>query len=117
MIPRTGDLMAVGATVEDVGFDLRINPDAISEVRAAAAGVVSVVADAEIVETWLGFRPRTADGFPVVGQSVVDGLVVSTGHDTKGIALAPVTAKLVADLVCDRHVDPLLTPFSPERFS
>jgi len=117
IIPRTGGVMAVGATVEDVGFDLRINPDSITELRSAAADIVSVVADAEIVETWLGFRPRTADGFPIVGQSVVDGLVVSTGHDTKGIALAPVTAKLVADLVCDGHVDALLTPFSPERFA
>ncbi len=116
IMPRTGGLVAIGATVEDVGFDPRIDPSAIDGVRLQAAEMVPALADAAIVETWAGFRPRSKDGFPVIGKSPISGLVIAVGHYTKGIAMAPVTAKLVADIGCDDCFDPLLTPFSPGRF-
>lgn len=65
----------------------------------------------------MGFRSQSADGLPVIGPTAVEGLVVATGHFTRDIALAPVTAKLVADLVCDDRLDSLLRPFGPDRFA
>ena len=117
IVPRAGGRVALGATQEDVGFDAHIDPDAIRQVQADAAAIVPALSDAEIVETWMGFRPQSADGFPVIGPTPVEGLVVATGHFTKGIALAPVTAELVADLICDGRLDPLLRPFGPDRFA
>ena len=117
IVPRRDGRVALGATQEDVGFDAHIDPDAIRQLQADSAALVPGLADAEIVETWMGFRPQSADGFPVIGPTPVDGLVVATGHFTKGIALAPVTAELVADLVCDGRLDPLLRPFGPDRFA
>ena len=43
--------------------------------------------------------------------------VYATGHYRNGVLLAPVTAALVADLVLDDRLDPLLAAFSPGRFS
>ena len=117
IVPRADGRIALGATQEDVGFDARIDADAIRQVHGDAAALVPELSDAEIVETWMGFRPQSADGFPVIGPTPVEGLVVATGHFTKGIALAPVTAELVADLVCDDRPDPLLRPFGPDRFA
>ena len=117
IVPRADGRVALGATQEDVGFDAHIDPDAIRQVQAAAAAIVPELEGAEIVETWSGFRPQSADGFPVIGPTPVGGLVVATGHFTKGIALAPITAELVADLVCDGRLDPLLRPFGPDRFA
>jgi len=116
IMPRKGGLVAIGATVEDVGFDPRIDPSAIDRMRLQAVEMVPALADAAIVETWTGFRPRSKDGFPVIGKSPISGLVIASGHYTKGIAMAPVTAKCVADIVCDDYCDPLLAPFSPGRF-
>lgn len=117
IVPRADGRVALGATQEDVGFDAHVDPDAIRQVLADTAAIVPGLAGAEIVETWTGFRPQSADGFPVIGPTPVEGLVVATGHFTKGIALAPVTAELVADLVCDGRLDPLLRPFGPDRFA
>ena len=117
IVPRADGRVALGATQEDVGFDAHIDADAIRQVHDDAAALVPGLANAEIVETWMGFRPQSADGFPVIGPTPVEGLVVATGHFTKGIALAPVTAELVADLVCDGRLDPLLRPFGPDRFA
>ncbi len=117
IVPRADGRTALGATQEDLGFDPHIDPDAIRQLQADTAAIVPELAGAEIVETWMGFRPQSADGFPVIGPAPVEGLVVATGHFTKGIALAPVTAELVADLVCDGRLDPLLRPFGPDRFA
>ena len=117
IVPRGDGRIALGATQEDVGFDAHIDADAIRQVHGDAAAIVPGLTNAEIVETWMGFRPQSADGFPVIGPTPVEGLVVATGHFTKGIALAPVTAELVADLVCDGRLDPLLRPFGPDRFA
>ena len=117
IVPRADGRVALGATQEDVGFDAHVDADAIAQVQADTSAIVPSLAGAEIVETWMGFRPQSADGFPVIGPTPVKGLVVATGHFTKGIALAPVTAELVADLVCDGRLDPLLRPFGPDRFA
>ena len=117
IVPRADGRTALGATQEDLGFDAHIDPDAIKQLQADTAAIVPELAGAEIVETWMGFRPQSADGFPVIGPAPVEGLVIATGHFTKGIALAPVTAELVADLVCNGRLDPLLTPFGPGRFA
>lgn len=117
IVSRADGRVALGATQEDVGFDAHIDADAIRQVHGDAAALVPGLSGAEILETWMGFRPQSADGFPVIGPTPVEGLVVATGHFTKGIALAPVTAELVADLVCDGQLDPLLRPFGPDRFA
>ena len=117
IVPRADGRIALGATQEDVGFDAHIDSDAIRQVHGDAAGIVPGLTNAEIVETWMGFRPQSADGFPIIGPTPVEGLVVATGHFTKGIALAPVTAELVADLVSEDRLDPLLRPFGPHRFA
>ncbi len=115
--PRADGRAALGGTREDVGFAAGTDSPAIAQLHANAAAIVPSLANAEIVETWAGFRPRSADGFPIIGASPVDRLVVATGHDTKGIALAPVTAESVAQIVCDGGSDPLLRPFAPSRFA
>ena len=116
IVPRADGRIALGATQEDVGSTPTSTRTPFGRSTADAAAIVPGLANAEIVETWMGFRPQSADGFPVIGPTPVEGLVVATGHFTKGIALAPVTAELVADLICDGRLDPLLRPFGPDRF-
>ncbi len=100
-----------------MGFDAHIDAGAIRQVRGAAAALVPGLTNAEIVETWMGFRPQSADGFPVIGPRPVEGLIVATGYFTKGLALAPVTAELVADPECDHRLDPLVRRSGPDRFA
>ena len=43
-------------------------------------------------------------------------LVLATGHAMKGLSLAPVTGRLVAELVAGETPSHDLGPFSPDRF-
>jgi glycine/D-amino acid oxidase-like deaminating enzyme len=44
------------------------------------------------------------------------GLVYATGHYRNGVLLAPLTARMVADLVLENREDPLLDGTRPQRF-
>lgn len=67
---------------------------------------------------WLGHRPSTADGLPVIGPaSACPDIIHAFGHGHVGLAAGPVTGRLVADLLEGRKpvVDP--HPYAVTRFS
>jgi glycine/D-amino acid oxidase-like deaminating enzyme len=66
---------------------------------------------------WAGLRPWLPDHLPAIGPSqAVGGLWLATGHEGAGVALGPVTGRLIAQLYAGEApvVDP--APFSPDRF-
>ncbi len=68
------------------------------------------------LEEWVGLRPLTSDGLPLIGPSPRDARVyVATGHGMLGITLAPATGALLAALVLRGEAGPALAPFSPAR--
>ena len=67
---------------------------------------------------WAGLRPWLPDHLPAIGPSrAVPGLWLATGHEGAGVALGPVTGRLVAQLYAGEPpvVDP--APFDPDRFA
>ena len=68
-------------------------------------------------EVWGGMRPVTPDGMPYVGRfKQISNLVVATGHAMIGICLAPVTGKIVGDLVAGESSKRDLALLDPNRF-
>ncbi|HET7692545.1 MAG TPA: glycine oxidase ThiO [Gemmatimonadota bacterium] len=115
-VPRDDGRIVVGATVEDAGFDERVDPAAVEALIRAAAAAVPALAAAPVESRWAGLRPGTADDLPVLGEDPeLAGLLYATGHYRNGILLAPLTAEIVAALARgdDPPVDTI--PFSPAR--
>jgi D-amino-acid dehydrogenase len=68
-------------------------------------------------QIWMGHRPSTPDGRPVIGEaSALAGLYHAFGHGHIGLATGPITAQLVADLLVGRSPVVPVAPFSPRRF-
>jgi glycine oxidase len=58
----------------------------------------------------------TGAELPVIGTYAdAPGLVFATGHYRNGALLAPITARIVADLLVAGRVHPALAAFGPER--
>jgi D-amino-acid dehydrogenase len=54
---------------------------------------------------------------PIVGRPrTYENLVVATGHAALGFTLAPLTGRLVAQLVGNRRLDHDIAPLHPDRF-
>lgn len=118
LVPRAGGRVLVGATVEEAGFDTRVTLGGVVRLAAAAVEAVPALAGAALVRTWAGLRPGTPDGLPILGRVAgLEGLVLATGHFRNGILLAPITARLLADLILEGRSAPLLDLFALARFA
>ena len=112
-----GDRLRIAGLLEVAGLDLRLDERRAAVLRRAAGRVLGVDGRTE-VDVWCGLRPCTPDGLPVIGRPArLPGVVVATGHAMKGISLAPVTGRLVAEIVTGESASHDLTPFGPDRFS
>jgi D-amino-acid dehydrogenase len=109
--PLADRVRMTGGLILD-GLDERFDPRRAQAVRAAAAKVLNLRAEPRLI--WHGLRPCTPDGLPVIGSR--NGVILATGHGMLGVTLAPLTGRLVADLVAGRADHPALGPLSPERF-
>ncbi|MEG3988878.1 glycine oxidase ThiO [Microcoleus sp. S28C3] len=116
IVPRQDGRIIIGATSENVDFTPGNTPAGMQSLLAGAIKLYPELQNYPILEFWWGFRPATPDELPILGASAWENLTLAAGHYRNGILLAPVTAKLLADLICDRKSDPLLAAFHYSRF-
>jgi glycine oxidase ThiO len=117
IVPRRDGKIIIGATSEDVGFELANTLKGVKQLIVNAVRLFPPLKDFPLHETWWGFRPATPDEMPILGESSAANLTLATGHYRNGILLTPITAKLIADLVWHQQADNLLSSFSWQRFN
>jgi glycine oxidase len=116
LVPRTDGRILIGATLEDAGYDKRVEPDVVRRLEQGAMALVPALHGAKLHQAWAGLRPGTADGLPILGETSVRGYFVATGHYRDGILLAPITADVMAHVICGEKCEHDLSAFSPLRF-
>jgi glycine oxidase len=117
LVPRSSGKILAGATVEDVGYDKTVEPQTVRRLHAAAGRLLPQLASAAVIESWAGLRPGSPDDLPLLGATATPGLFLASGHFRNGILLAPVTARIMADLATGKSPDADISAFSPLRFS
>ncbi|MGI0481859.1 glycine oxidase ThiO [Geminocystis sp. CENA526] len=117
LVPKKDGRLIIGATSEDIGWQEGNTAEGVNTLLNRAINLYPPLANWQLNEIWYGFRPATADELPILGYSDADNLIFATGHHRNGILLAPITAKLISNLIIDKHPDPLLKHFSYQRFS
>ncbi|MGM8212426.1 NAD(P)/FAD-dependent oxidoreductase [Virgibacillus sp. W0430] len=111
----SGNLL-IGGSREFVGFEKKVAPDVFAKIAAHAIRIAPALESIRIIRTMTGFRPFTGDGLPIIDEvENVKGFIIAAGHEGDGIALAPITGVLVADLVAKKEND-LLLPLKLNRF-
>jgi D-amino-acid dehydrogenase len=114
--PLPGRLRLAG-TLELAGLDLSIDTRRAEAVRQGGERGLRGLEGRRVIDVWAGLRPCTPDGLPVIGRPEdLPGLVLATGHAMKGVSLAPVTAKLVGELITGETPSHDVAPFRPDRF-
>jgi len=116
LIPRSDGRLLIGATQEEAGFDKQTVPETLEKLRKAALDLVPKLADARILEAWAGLRPGTPDKLPILGETSNPGYFVATGHFRDGILLAPITARIMGQVITGQEPEFDLRTFRAERF-
>ncbi|MEO6472371.1 MAG: FAD-dependent oxidoreductase, partial [Aeromicrobium sp.] len=66
-------------------------------------------------DEWVGSRPCTADGLPVIGATKSPRVFVSGGHGMWGIVLGPLSGRLLARQITRGELHPVMKHFNPLR--
>lgn len=114
IVPRLDGTALIGATVEDVGFDVTVTTADLANLRTRAAQLLPAIVTASEVEAWSGLRPRSVDDLPVFGEIRPNHFLL-TGLFRNGILLAPAAAHLLAQLLSGQPTSIPMDAFSPDR--
>jgi len=116
LVPRRDGRILVGASMENVGFARGNTQGVVQNLLDATYRMLPSLKDAEIEHQWMGFRPGSPDGLPFLGEvKSKPGLWVATGHYRNGVALAPITAKVMADWILGVQPTLNMDAFLPNR--
>ncbi|MEX2599243.1 MAG: FAD-dependent oxidoreductase [Dehalococcoidia bacterium] len=117
LLPKAGGGLMVGTTQEDVGFDSSITADARDSILEGVIRLAPALVDAPIKDHTACLRPYSLDELPIIGAVPgSESLYIATGHAFKGVTLALITGKYLAQLMVRGVSDLPLDEFSPNRF-
>ncbi|MFT9496885.1 NAD(P)/FAD-dependent oxidoreductase [Anaerosolibacter sp.] len=107
----------IGSTREEAGFDKKTNPEALQLIVKQAVQFFPILSKVHLIRSFAGFRPATEDGKAILGGvENRDGFFIAAGHEGDGIALAPVTGKLMADFIEGKEINYNMEELKLERF-
>lgn len=115
-IRQTGEgTIMLGDSMEEVGFDTRQSPPVMAEIARRAALSFPWIAELNIVRAWSALRVMAPDGLPIYDESGrFPGAFTANCHS--GVTLAGAHARLLAPMIAQGTLDPVLAPFSAKRF-
>ncbi|WP_457643405.1 glycine oxidase ThiO [Persephonella sp.] len=117
LIPRKDyKRLVIGATEEMVNFDEGNTVRGILQLLGGAVETLPHLKDRKLQEVWYGYRPATPDLLPVLGRTDFENLYIASGHYRNGILLAPITARLMTELILKGVESRYLQEFSINRF-
>jgi sarcosine oxidase subunit beta len=107
----------IGSSREFVGFDTRCNTHVLKLMAKRALRFFPKIGDVNVIRSYAGLRPYTPDHLSIVSPvPVVPGLYVAAGHEGGGIGLAPITGKVISEMIVGEPTSIPTEPLRLDRF-
>jgi D-amino-acid dehydrogenase len=107
--------MRVAGTMEFRSADAPLDRRRIDAIVRSATGLLKGLDWSSISDVWVGPRPVTADGLPLIGATKHQGVYAAGGHGMWGMTLGPATGRLLAEYIAKGERPEELSPFDPCR--
>ena len=112
-----GDRLRIAGRVEFTGMDDRVDGARAAQVARASRDLLGLDPRPEDGRPWMGFRPMTPDGLPIVDWSTkYENLLLACGHNKIGMTLGPATGELVARRITGAPSNPDDAALALDRF-
>lgn len=115
--PTEAGNFLIGSSRRFVGMDTSCHYGVLKAMAQRAIRFFPVIKDINVIRSYAGVRPYTPDHLPIVSDSQVPGFYVAAGHEGDGIGLAPITGKLIAQMICGEPTDITIEPLRLSRFA
>ncbi|WP_342703461.1 D-amino acid dehydrogenase [Burkholderia arboris] len=115
-ITRFGPTLRVAGTAELGNRHAALRQQALDTLMKVLDDWFPHAADRASARFWVGRRPMTPDGPPLLGASGIDGLWLNVGHGSTGWAMSMGSGKVLTDLVTGREPDIDLSGLTLARY-
>ncbi|RQS28052.1 D-amino acid dehydrogenase [Burkholderia sp. Bp8992] len=115
-ISRFGPTLRVAGTAELGNRHAALRQQALDTLMKVLDDWFPHATDRASARFWVGRRPMTPDGPPLLGASGIDGLWLNVGHGSTGWAMSMGSGKVVADLVTGREPEIDLSGLTLARY-
>jgi len=113
IVPRAEGELLIGSTSARGVAEKTVTVRGLTALLGGATRILPALTDAVLLRAWAGLRPCPTIRRPIIGRlRGYDNVILATGHHRSGILLAPITAKLVAELILRRPPSVPLEPFA-----
>jgi sarcosine oxidase subunit beta len=109
--------LVLGSSREFAGYTRRLGAPVVQHIIRRGIRFVPMLRNISAIRVYSGLRPYTPDNLPIIGETEVQGFVMAAGHEGSGITLAPITGKLVSEIVTGKTPTVPVDRFLPSRFS
>ncbi len=119
-ITPMGQTLRFAGTMEVGGLNTNVNPQRVEGILRSIPKYFPAFREENFsaIKPWVGLRPVSPDGIPYLGRVPgYENVIAATGHAMMGVSLAPVTGRIVADLLKAKQPFCDLTAMKLERFS
>jgi sarcosine oxidase subunit beta len=108
----------IGSTRELGNYNKNTDYEAIKILVNQAVDFFPILKNIHIIRTFAGFRPACVDGKPIISEvKGNEGFYIAAGHEGDGIAMAPITGKLISQMICGQKTLLDINELSFERFN
>lgn len=110
-----GDGFRIAGMMEFKRPGAPLDPRRIRAIVDAARPMLTGIDWEARTDEWVGSRPCTPDGLPLLGRSRARDVYIAGGHGMWGIALGPLSGRLLAEQIVHDRTDPIMAAFDPLR--
>ena len=109
--------MLLGAEIDrQPSYSRRATHDLLASLSHRAITVLPFMRDLRVLRQWTGSCDMSPDYSPVMGDTGVDGFLVSTGWGTWGFKAIPAGGEVMAERIATGVTPALMAPFALDRF-
>ncbi|MBA2381170.1 MAG: FAD-dependent oxidoreductase [Chloroflexi bacterium] len=109
--------MLIGAEFDSQPSFSRISSfDALRSYAYKITALLPFLRSMRILRTWAGLCDISADFSPIMGDTGVDGLLITTGWGTWGFKAIPAGGEAMAERIATGRTPDLIAPFGLDRF-
>jgi sarcosine oxidase subunit beta len=100
------------------GYDIKSEYEIMQAIAERAIRFFPILKDINCIRSFGGIRPFSLDHLPIVSAvNEIPGFYIAAGHEGDGIALAPITGQLMAQIICGEELEfPEATELFWDRF-
>lgn len=114
LVPRPDGALLVGTTVEEgAGFDIQPTVRGVLDMLDKARQIVPGIQALPLIKMEAGLRPTGPGRLPVLGPTMIEGLIMASGGHSYGILLSPIVAQAITGLVLTGQTPELIQAFTP----